>query len=65
MQVFNIDKKLLKAAAYATETDDPRPINGVFLDKEEGKINKLNNNMSSVLYNILPEVATPRLAIKT
>lgn len=33
--------------------------------KEEGKINKLNNNMSSVLYNILPEVATPRLAIKT
>lgn len=38
MQVFNIHKKLLKAAAYAAATDDPRPINGVFLDKEEGKI---------------------------
>lgn len=34
MQVFNIDKKLLKAAAYAAATDDPRPINGVYLDKK-------------------------------
>lgn len=38
MQVFNIDKNLLKAAAYAAATDDQRPINGVYLDKDAGKI---------------------------
>ena len=38
MQVFNIHKNLLKAVAYAAATDDPRPINGVYLDKAEGKI---------------------------
>lgn len=49
MQVFNIDKNLLKAAAYATGTDDPRPINGVFLDKEEGKIKATNGHIYCVI----------------
>lgn len=38
MQTFNIEARLLKAASYAAAKDDPRPINCVFLDKEEGKI---------------------------
>lgn len=49
MQVFNIDKKLLKAAAYAAATDDPRPINGVYLDKEEGKIKATNGYIYCVI----------------
>lgn len=51
MQVFNIDKKLLKAAAYAAATDDPRPINGVFLDKEEGKIKATDGIIYCVISN--------------
>lgn len=49
MQVFNIDKKLLKAAAYAAETDYPSPINGVYLDKEEGKIKATNGHIYCVI----------------
>lgn len=49
MQVFNIHKNLLKAAAYAAATDDPRPINGVFLDKEEGKIKATNGYIYCVI----------------
>lgn len=49
MQVFNIDKKLLKAAAYAAATDDPRTINGVYLDKEEGKIKATNGHVYCVI----------------
>lgn len=49
MQVFNIDKKLLKAAAYAAAKDDPRPINGVFLDKEEGKIKATDGSIYCVI----------------
>lgn len=45
MQVFNIDKNLLKAAAYAAATDDPRPINGVYLDKDAGKIKSTDGYM--------------------
>nr|DAO91737.1 MAG TPA: beta clamp protein [Caudoviricetes sp.] len=45
MQVFNIDKNLLKAAAYAAATDDPRPINGVYLDKDAGKIKATDGYM--------------------
>lgn len=33
--------------------------------KEEGKINKLTNNMSKCPLQHLQEVATPRLALKT
>lgn len=49
MQVFNIHKNLLKAATYAAATDDPRPINGVFLDKEEGKIKATNGFIYCVI----------------
>lgn len=49
MQVFNIDKKLLKAAAYAAATDDPRPINGVYLDKDAGKIKATNGHIYCVI----------------
>ena len=49
MQVFNIHKNLLKATAYAAATDNPRPINGVFLDKEEGKIKATNGYIYCVI----------------
>ena len=49
MQVFNIDKNLLKAAAYAAATDDPRPINGVYLDKDAGKIKSTDGYMYCVI----------------
>lgn len=49
MQVFNIDKKLLKAAAYAAETDYPSPFNGVYLDKDEGKIKATNGHIYCVI----------------
>lgn len=38
MQAFNIEANLLKAASFAASKNDPRPINCVLLDKEEGKI---------------------------
>lgn len=49
MQVFNIDKNLLKAAAYAAATDGLRPINGVYLDKDAGKIKSTDGYMYCVI----------------
>lgn len=49
MQVFNIDKNLLKAAAYAAATDGLRPINGVYLDKDAGKIKSTDGYMHCVI----------------
>lgn len=49
MQVFNIDKNLLKAAACAAATDGLRPINGVYLDKDAGKIKSTDGYMYCVI----------------
>ncbi|HFC7929698.1 TPA: hypothetical protein ACFO2M_001223 [Neisseria meningitidis] len=49
MQVFNIDKNLLKAAAYAAATDGLRPINGVYLDKDAGKTKSTDGYMYCVI----------------
>lgn len=49
MQVFNIEASLLKAASFAAAKDDPRPINCVFLDKEDGKIKATDGSILCII----------------
>lgn len=73
MKVFNIEARLLKAASFAAAKNDPRPINCVFLDKEEGKIKATDGVILCVIkderikeipYSIMIPIDVVKCAVK-